>query len=367
MALNPLRDALTQAGLRAFGRSSAFQATTVEALDHFRALKRNLETAVRRGDLTPKVAREQAAIAAREMTADLRNRSKSYSSAPRVFRDRLNKEHQDRAMARESQSLDSLQRETNRLLRQVVLEQQIAHRTAEFEGRAFVKSGPSGQPAPSIERLLGLHVWSTQAGDEAAREWARRQLEAIRPLAFSPEEQRRIDLACDRADQINPRIVATYVEVMKDGPAEELEAFVTQAIAERDANACVAAFSLAREAPEGAYAAWVRKVLDGLREFPDAALNTLRTLEADALANDQEDAQAYVNQASAIAEAEARLTGVHAPTEAELARNNRINQLPATELDGPMGLVPTRRGLSAEEHAARQRAIAEPEQPDATN
>jgi hypothetical protein len=359
MALNPLRDELTRAGLRAFGQSSGFQAETGAALDRFRALRRELEMAVRKGDMTPKVARERAAAAARDLANDLRARSRSHASVPRVFRDRLRKAAEDRKVAREAQSLEGLQRETNRLLRQVLIEQQIAQRAAEFEGRAFVKATPTSQPLPTLDGLLAFHAWSTQAGDEAAREWARRQLETMRAIVFNPEDHRRIDLACDRPDQVNPRLIATYVEAMKDQPADQLEAFVAHAVAERDANACIAAFSLAREAPEGAYAAWVRKVLDGLREFPDVALNALCVLEADAQASDQEAALAHAEQAAATAEAEARLAGLAAPTAADLARDSRVDRLPVAGPDEPIGLALTRRWPSPKEHAANQARTAE--------
>ncbi len=122
-------------------------------------------------------------------------------------------------------------------------------------------------------------------------EWARRQLEGFRSRTVDAEDQRRIDLACDRPERVNPRLVDTYVEALEGSDPEGLETFVTHALEDRDANACMAAFLLARQAPEGDQPRWVRMVLNGLGSFPDAALSTLRSVEAEARAADAEAAR----------------------------------------------------------------------------
>ena len=103
----------------------------------------------------------------------------------------------------------------------------------------------------------------------------RRQLEGFRSRTFNDDDLRKIDLATDRPERVNRRIVNAYVEAIR-GRRPRDGAFVAEAIDGRDANACIAAFVLAREAPEGPRLRWVRDVLAGLSEFPDAALATLR-------------------------------------------------------------------------------------------
>ena len=272
MALNPLRDALRQAGLSAFGHDSSFQPEADAALGRFRATRESLERQVRRGDLTVKVARDRATLAARELRENLEKKAGAHSPAARVFVNCLDDAARSRAKARENQSLEGLQRETNRLLRQGLIEQQLAARQGEFEGRAFVRSFSGGPPAPTLRTLLDFHENAQLAGDEPAMEWGRRQLEGFRPRIVNPEDHAKIDQACDRPDQVNPRLVARYMEALGDRDPAELESFVGHATDSRDANACAAAFLLARAQPEGTAVRWVRDVLNGVDRFPDSAL-----------------------------------------------------------------------------------------------
>jgi hypothetical protein len=216
-----------------------------------------------------------------------------------------------------------------------------------------------GAPAPSLESLLAFHRQASDAGDEAAAEWARRQLEGFRGRTVDAEDQRKIDLACDRPDRVNPRLVDTYVESLGGSDAEGLETFVVHALEDRDANACMAAFILARQAPEGDQPRWVRMVLNGLGSFPDAALGTLRTAEAESRAADAEAARAQADYAIAVAESLAQLTGVESSTESELRKQARVQAKPVARPGETIGLALDRRGLSPEEFAAL--GEAEPE------
>lgn len=352
MALNPLRDTLQRAGLNAFQAAPLMKAEADAAVGTFRAVRRDLESQVRRGDLTPKVARQRAAEAAAHLADDLRRQGRDYPSAARGYLDRLAAVQRDRDRSRAAMGTDALQRETNKLLRQLLVEQQIGQRAGEFEAAAYESAAPGGPRKPSLNRLIGFHAWADQAGDEAAREWARRQLEALRPLIFEEEDHRRIDLACDRPDRVNPRLVASYVDVLRDAPPETLETFVTQAVAAGDANACIAAFTRAREVPDEADARWVRLLMDGLKDFPDAALSSLRTLEADAQQAEQEAAQAQMENAIAQVTAEARMADLDAPNPADLARRSFLADAPPAAIDEPIGLSPRRRGLALSEYAA---------------
>lgn len=352
MALNPLRDALGQSGLRAARSESPFKAEADAALAGFRAFSRDLRNRVGAGDLTPKVARTQAAEAAGKFREELLARSENFSAAPRAFADRLAEAAVVRKRARDNMSLEGLQRETNRLLRQNLVEQQLTTRVPEFEARAFVRPIHGGRPAPTLQSLIAFHESAIHAGDDTATEWSRRQLEMFRARVADPDEQRRIDRACDRPDQVNPRIVATYLDAMRDRDAAELEAFVAHAIEGRDANACMAAFLLARQAPEGPALRWVRSTLNGLNEFPDAALSSLRAWEAEARVEEAEAARAHAEYAVEIALAEARFPGLEAPSAAELEQQARLMSRPVASAGEPIGLAVDRRGLTADEYDA---------------
>jgi hypothetical protein len=349
MALNVLRDALGRAGLRAYHQDSPFKDEADAALGGFRAVREELEKQVKRGNLTPKVAREKAAEAAGRLRDDLTRRSEGYSPVPRAFLDRLIEASDARKRARDNLSIEGLQRETNRLLRQSLIEQQLLNRAGEFEGRAFVRPIHGGQPAPTLDRLLEFHETASHAGDEAAREWARRQLEGFRSRVVDPEDHRRIDLACERPDRVNPRIVGRYIEAMQGRDAVELETLAAQAIASRDANACTAAFLLARQEPGGPSVRWVRSVLSGLGEFPEASLETLRAFEADARRAEADAARAQAEYALALAEAEARFPGLEAPSAADVERHARVQSKPLAAPHEPIGLAFQRRGLTPEE------------------
>ncbi|QDV36753.1 hypothetical protein [Tautonia plasticadhaerens] len=352
MALNPLRTNLEALGIRAAQGGSGFKPEADAALARFRARRDELGAGVRRGEVTPKVARRLASEAAAELRRSLLERAEASCSVPRAFLDRLSEAASARDRARESASLEALQRETNRLLRDSLIEQQLRNREEEFRGRTYTRRVAGGDPAPTLDDLLRLHQSATLSGDEAAREWARRQLEALRAIAPNPGDQRRIDLACDRPDRVNPRLVSGYVEELEGVPGDDLDQFTRHAIEARDANACIAAYVLARQSPEGSAAGWVRRVLDGLERFPDAAIATIRGMEADCRAEEAEAARAEVELAATIAEAEAAMPALKAPTEEEMGRRSRMEHLPAAEPAEPIGLVPRRRGLSAEEFAA---------------
>jgi hypothetical protein len=352
VALNPLRNDLSHLGRNASQRETPFKAEAQSLLSTFQVHRADLERKVRHGDLTPKIAREQAAQAAADLKRALHERAEGYSPVPKVFLNRLVEASETFARAKRSQSMEELQRDTNRLLRDVLVEQQLQNRVVEFEGKTFLRPMHGGPAAPTLDSLLAFHQQADQAGDEAAREWTRRQLEGMRPRVIEPEDQRRIDLACDRPDRLNPRLVDRYVEVLAAAPVEALESFVAESLADRDANACAAAFVLARQAPGGTSARWVRQVLEGLNQFPEASLQALRAWEAEARREDADAAKAHADYTAAIAENEARFPVLEAPNASEVERLAKFHATPLAEPGTPIGLGLQRRGMTTEEFLA---------------
>ena len=339
MSLNPLQSMLKESGLRAFEAGSAFKPVADASLNDFQAVRSDLERKVKHGELTLKVAKEQAGAASNRLREDLLRKSAGHADSPRIFLDRLVETANQRRKARESMSLESLQRETNRMLRQLVVEGQVGSRAGEFEAKTFRRPVAGGDAAPSLDSLLAFHEQATLGGDEAAREWTRRQLEAFRVKILNPDDQRRIDLACDRPEVVNPRIAARYLEAMKPETPDNLERFVTESIESKDANACAAAFLLARSSEEGTRARWVRLVLNSLGEFPDAAIQSLRAYEAEVKSEEIAAARQQADFVIGRIETEAKMTNIQAPGEAELERLARVESLPMAQPGEAIGLT----------------------------
>src|SRR5689334_21620058 len=108
MALNSFRDAPGLAGLRAFHRESPFRSEADAALDGFRAFRKELERKVHQNDLTVKSARAQAASAAARLREDLLAQCEGFSTAPRVFLERVVEAGSARRKAREALSIEAL-------------------------------------------------------------------------------------------------------------------------------------------------------------------------------------------------------------------------------------------------------------------
>jgi hypothetical protein len=349
MSLNPARAGLAGAALAAFPVESPFRAEADAALAGFRSARADLARQVRRGDLTLKIATARATAAAATLRTELAERALGYSATPRVFAERLVAASDARRRLREHGTPEVLQRETVRLLRQNLIEQQLVNRASEFEARAFVRPIHGGAPAPTLDSLLGFHEAAQQAGDDAAAEWARRQLESLRPVLHEPTDVRRVDEATDRPDRINARIVARYVEALRGREDDHLDRFSGEAMGSRDANACAAAYLLAREHPEGLAPQWIRSLVDRLDAFPDAALEALRQWEAEFRQEEARDALAIAEHAAAVAEMEAQLAGVQPAEPAALAREESIRTRPIAEPDQPVGLALKLRGRFEDE------------------
>jgi hypothetical protein len=234
-------------------------------------------------------------------------------------------------------------------LREGLIEQQIASRAVEFQGKTFSRPISGGAPAPTLDRLIEFHESATQAGDDPAREWARRQLEGIRPQLLDTNDSMRVDRATQRPDQVNARLVARYLEALAGMTAAECEGFVRESLAARDANACCAVFLHAREAPEGTALRWVRAVLDGVSDFPDNAVDSLRFWEVESRSAETKAAVGEAEYAAAVAVAEARMPGLEPPDPSALLRRERLIARPVALPGEAIGLNLEKRGRLPEE------------------
>ena len=154
-----------------------------------------------------------------------------------------------RKAARENASLDTLQRETNRLLRQALIEQQIVTRAGKSKAapmcgrwRAASRRRRSTACSPSTTTPPRPAMTQPRIGPAASSK-------ACGPSFPRAEDQHRVDLACDRPDRVNPVLVARYLEALQEAAPETLDGFVAQAIETRNADAYCAAFASARNVP----------------------------------------------------------------------------------------------------------------------
>jgi hypothetical protein len=361
MSLHPHRDAIARLGREAQRRPSPFSAEAEAALATFRDGRLALERRVRVGEITPRAARREAGAAAESLEGELRRRAEGLRTPAHAMLTRLAEARRAREGARAAATLESLQRETNRLLRQSLVEQQIVNRAAEFEGRAFVRPLTGGAPAPTLETLLALHGRADLDGDEAAREWARRQLEGLRPRVLNPEDLLRIERATDRPDRVSPALVGTYAEAFAALDLDGRERFVAEALAAADSTALCAAFGAARDeaAGTGLEPRWARTLLAALDRFPDAALAALHEAERAACDAARAAAAAQADYAAAVARTEAELADLVAPTEPELRRRDRARAAAPVAPGEPIGLTARRRGLFPDELAPPAEADAD--------
>lgn len=334
MALNPLRESLGRTIHRPPQIDSPFRPVADAALGAFRAKRIEAERRVGTGDLTLKAAREEVEQASAALRDDLARRSDQYSPVGSIFADRLADGAARRAEASRRRSAEDLQRETIDLLRRGLIEQQIASRAAEFEASTHVRPIAGGLPSTSIDRMLAFHDEADHGGDEAGREWARRQLESLRGRAFDEEDQLKIDHACQRPHQVNERLVAASVADLQGRSDGEIDVFVTHALERLDATACVAAFIVARRSLDPIGRPWVRRILDAVDRFPDAALTSLGAWETRERADEAHAARLHAEYVAEVAASEAKLRGLRAPTDLDLARLERLATRPLAAPSG---------------------------------
>ncbi len=328
MLANPFREGLGRPTRPRPQVETPFRSIAEQALASFRGVRTEAERRVRTGDLTPKSAREEVAIAAAALREELNRRSKDFSPVTSVFADRLAEGASRRSELRKRRGLEELQRETIDLLRRGLIEQQITARAVELESSTHSRPIAGGAPVTSVERMLNFHEESVGSGDEAASEWARRQLEKLRSRVLDPADEIKIDRATRQPDRVNERLVAATLQDLEGRADTELEVFVTYALESGDATDLVTAFVLARRAIDPIGRPWVRRILEAVERFPDATLAALSDWEARERTAESEAARVHADYAAELAEVEARLHGLRGPTDAELARMSRLAQLP---------------------------------------
>lgn len=305
-------------------------------LEDFRTRRNDLIQLVSEGEMTLKAARARAQELAGELKLVAESSAKqALASRPTISR------HLQQSIAnrKKPKSVEAMQQETVALLQGNLVELQINNRKAEFESRTFVRSAANALPAPSMEKLFDFLEDSKNKADHAAVEWSRRQLEQLRAVA-PPELTNRIDIACDRPGTINARLVAKYQVALSDRLAENglVEAFLDQAVAENDANACAAVFELARLRPELLSLPVEEKLASTMERFPDQALQFATRVDRAISQIETESARQFESMSLEYITHQASLEEIQQPTESEIVHRARLAELANRSASEPVGL-----------------------------
>ena len=305
-------------------------------LADFQQRRLDLLQLVRDGEMTVRAARARA----QELAGELKQVVESSVGQARAKRAPISVRLQEAQSSRKkAKSAEAVQQETVRLLERNLVELQIVNRKQEFEQRTYVRNATSTVPAPSFERMFDFLQESQVKNDPAAVEWVRRQLEQMRPIA-PPELADRLDVACDRPGSINPRLIAKYQAAIADHLAEPglLEAFLDQAVADTDANACAAVFEMARLQPAAISAEAQLKLAAVLEQFPEQALAYARQVESQVARQDAELIGQFEQMSLEYLAQQASFEEVRQPTETEIQQRARVAELERREPDQPIGL-----------------------------
>lgn len=270
--------------------------------------------------ITDVVGRERLAVVAANLKSELKAERDKVSIVPKAFVGALAREAQDRPARRMPRTLEersvSLAERTAKAMESMVLEQQLVTRKSEFEGLTFSKltgQGPaSTPPTPVFDKLLALADWARRAGDPAASEFARRQLEAMRPMRPTPEDQAAIDAAVERDDLISPGRVTAIVDAFTgkdDATLAKLAEGVWKAggVSDWAALYALAERHTMKAGDNDPIPAWVAETLAKVRDLPDDALTYLRKSEADRYALAIADVDEVIELSSLVMDDEAEI------------------------------------------------------------
>lgn len=305
-------------------------------LADFQQRRLDLVQLVRDGEMTVRAARGRA----QELAGELKTLVEQSVGQARGRRAPISQRLQEsQAFQKKPKSAEAVQRETLKLLQGNLVELQILNRKAEFEQRTYVRNATSTVPAPSFEKMFELLQESLVKNDPAAVEWVRRQLEQMRPIA-PLELADRLDLACDRPGSINPRLIAKYQAALAERLAEPglVEAFLDQAVAEGDANACAAVFEMARLQTERFTESAQLKLTALMEQFPEQALAYARQVDSQVARQDAELLDQFEQMSLSYIAHQASFEEVRQPSETEIQQRQRVAELESRAPDQPIGL-----------------------------
>lgn len=308
--------------IRAAQTPSAFATHAAEFVDTFASHRAAVESQIRAGDLGLRQAREHLAKLAAQATADLAERAGRFTVVPPHLRQLIDRAEATQRTARESKGTDALLRDLIALHRETIRESQLATRAQTFQARrdaiesAIDLNHKRGQPG-TLAGLRAYHDEAVASGDDAATEWARRELRAMRPTV-GPDDQRTIDHVTRRPDVVTPSLVSEHLADLQRMDDTGRAAFAAKVAAEPDASAAVALWSFAA-AFEGKAGDWRNKALASIDTLPEAAVADLSRWESTHRQADADAARVHADLAADRIRQLASLEGVEPPSAQDLA------------------------------------------------
>jgi hypothetical protein len=308
-------------------------------LSDFRDRREQLIELVREGEMTLRFASARARELAEGLGSEIRNDLEGLIQNRSVLAKSLQNSVQ---IKQKAQSADEIQRQSLELLKANLVELQINNRKVQFESKTYVRNATNQLPTPSVDKLFELLAEATQARDDAAVEWSKRQLEQLQPYVVSENLKDRIDLACDRPDRINHRIVAKYKEQIQEhiNNPEMLIALLDKAISVKDANACLAVYELVRGHSDQFSEEFQSQIAGRIERFSEVVLNYVseferqhRLLEIQKIEEFSSLSKLYLDQSS-------DLGAIEPVTEKEAELKRRRDALGDRGAITPMGLIP---------------------------
>lgn len=320
---------------RALQSGSPFKATCDAALGDFAASRALAVKAIRDGVLTTRVGRDSLGQSAAALKARLASEASTFSSTPRYFGEMIARAAATQAANRRNGGLEGAQRETNRLLNRVLIEQRITNQAGDYEAHAR-NADPhrAGDDGPSLQTLLSIHADARRGDDDAHAEWARRRLQTARRQTFEPQALEAIDRALESPDEVSDPAVARHLQSLEATDAEGRASFAKQATESRAASGLVATFLATQHvAASGTPESWTTDFLAGMPDvFPEAAVFSLAKGHAERRTAEREAAMAWAEHTAAQAERLAQLDNVQPPTEAELSFASLASKGPGADL-----------------------------------
>lgn len=307
-------------------------------LTEFKNRRDELAGMVSEGELTLKFANSRTRELAAELNAEIKQAILKHDQNRPVLADSLQK---SKSMKLKPPGADEIQRQSLEMLRANLVELQIANRKSEFESRSFVRNATNQMPTPSVDKLFEMIQDGLKNRDSAAVEWSRRQLEQLRPVVTSENLQQRIDIACDRPDTVNPRILENYrqsISAYLDQP-QVILTLLDRAVELKDANACIAVYETVR-VHAGRFSDEIQSQIAGRIElFSETVLNYTDAFEKEQSQIESRKIDAFKESYQLYLEHAADLGPIQPLTEKELEMKRQREAIQKRDMTMPMGLI----------------------------
>lgn len=308
-------------------------------LSDFRDRREQLIGLVREGEMTLRFANARVRELAEGLGSEIRNDLDGLFQNRSVLATSLQKSVQ---LKNKAQSVDEIQRQSLELLKANLVELQINNRRVEFESKTYDRNATNQLPTPSIDKLFGLLTEASQARDDAAIEWSKRQLEQLQPYVVSENLKDRIDLACDRPDRINHRIVAKYKEQIQEhiNNPEMLIALLDKALSVRDANACLAVYKMIRVHSDEISEEFQSQIAGRIEQFSEVVLNYVSEFERQHRLLEMQRIEEFSNLSKLYLDESSDLGPIEPLSEKEAELKRQRDALGDRGMITPMGLIP---------------------------